>query len=159
MVDSCTITLGGRVHHASLDGEIVRVGAPLEYQLHRVTRSDHRTGGKGRRSRVSLADQLREIVGDRHVIERDAELLVYESDGLPGTAQTVAGSLSRNTRRGDRVVRALAAAKASVRCARRGHGSIGRRLADDVVLLGLHRLKRIIDVDPRRLRATVSRAS
>ena len=32
----------------------------------------------------TVADRLAEIVGDRHVLSRPSELLVYNSDGLPG---------------------------------------------------------------------------
>ncbi|MEO8580191.1 MAG: FAD-binding oxidoreductase, partial [Gemmatimonadales bacterium] len=32
----------------------------------------------------AVADRLADIVGERHVLSRPSELLVYNSDGLPG---------------------------------------------------------------------------
>src|SRR5256886_17144582 len=32
----------------------------------------------------AVAERLAEIVGERHVLDRPSELLVYNSDGLPG---------------------------------------------------------------------------
>src|SRR5690606_31069714 len=53
------------------------------------------------------------------------------------------------------VVRALAAAGAPFVARGAGTGLSGGALADGVVLLGLHRLKRIIGIDPVARTATV----
>jgi len=105
---------------------------------------------------VALAASLRAIVGDQHVLERAAELLVYESDGLPGYHRTP--SLAVFPATADEallVVRALAAHGAPFVPRGAGTGLSGGALADGAVLLGLQRLKRIIAIDPVRRVARV----
>ncbi|HEY5085867.1 MAG TPA: FAD-linked oxidase C-terminal domain-containing protein [Gemmatimonadaceae bacterium] len=105
---------------------------------------------------TSLVDTLRAIVGDRYVLQRDAELLAYESDGLPGYRRRPAVAVFPGSR--DEtidVVRALAETGTAFVPRGAGTGLSGGALADDVVLLGLHRLKGLLDMDIARMRATV----
>ena len=105
---------------------------------------------------ASVVDRLRSIVGDRYVLVRDAELLAYQSDGLPGYHKRPSVAVFPGSR--DEtidVVRALAAVGAPFVSRGAGTGLSGGALADDVVLLGLHRLKGILDMDIARMRATV----
>ncbi len=104
----------------------------------------------------SLANRLARIVGARHVIDRRSALLAYEADGLPGYRRTPSLAVLPGTR--DELVaimRALAAADAPFVARGAGTGLSGGALADDVVLLGLHRLKRILAIDPEARTATV----
>ncbi len=105
---------------------------------------------------MSLASSLRAIVGDKHVLERAAELLVYESDGLPGYHRTP--SLAVFPASSDEalaVVRELARHGVPFVPRGAGTGLSGGALADGVVLLGLQRLKRIIAIDEVRRVARV----
>ena len=105
---------------------------------------------------TSLAAELGRIVGDAHVIARASQLLVYRSDALPGLQRAPALAVFPGTR--DEliaVVRALAAAGAPFVARGAGTGLSGGALADDITLLGLHRLKRIIALDPIDRTATV----
>lgn len=97
----------------------------------------------------ALARQLARIVGERHVRERPAELLVYTSDGLPGYRKQPALAVFPGTR--DEVVAVVQLlARAQVPFVPRGAGTglSGGALADGVVLLGLNRLRRILTIDP-----------
>lgn len=103
-----------------------------------------------------LPDRAREIVGERHVLVRPTELLAYESDGLPGYRHRPRLAIFPGSR--DEVLAVLGLlAGAGVAFVPRGAGTglSGGALADDVVLLGLHRLKRVLGVDVAHLRATV----
>jgi glycolate oxidase subunit GlcD len=105
---------------------------------------------------TSLAAALGRIVGDAHVIARATQLLVYRSDALPGLQRTPALAVFPGTR--DEVIavmRVLAAAGAPFVARGAGTGLSGGALADDVTLLGLHRLKRIIALDADARTATV----
>jgi glycolate oxidase subunit GlcD len=105
---------------------------------------------------ASLSVELTKIVGPKHVLTRPAELLTYESDALPGYQKRPRLAVFPGTR--DEliaVVRALAAAGAPFVARGAGTGLSGGALADDVVLLGLQRLKQIIAVDPLARTATV----
>jgi len=105
---------------------------------------------------VPLAEQLRGVVGDRYVLERDAALLAYESDGLPGYRRRPRLAVFPADRdQAIAVVRVLAQDGTAFVPRGAGTGLSGGALADDTVLLGLHRLKRITSVDVPRLRATV----
>lgn len=104
----------------------------------------------------SLAATLGRIVGDAHVIARATQLLVYRSDALPGLQRAPALAVFPGTR--DEViavVRALAAAGAPFVARGAGTGLSGGALADDITLLGLHRLKRILALDADARTATV----
>jgi len=103
-----------------------------------------------------LARALAAIVGARRVLERAGELRAYESDGLPGYQRRPSLAVFPGTREETiAVVRLLA--ERGVRFVPRGAGTglSGGALADDVVLLGLHRLTRIISIDADNARAVV----
>jgi glycolate oxidase subunit GlcD len=103
-----------------------------------------------------LAAELRRIVGESHVIARATRMLVYRSDALPGLQRTPALAVFPGTREElIAVVRALAAVDAPFVARGAGTGLSGGALADDITLLGLHRLKRIIAIDPVARTATV----
>jgi glycolate oxidase subunit GlcD len=105
---------------------------------------------------VSLAASLRAIVGDTHVLERAAELLVYESDGLPGYHRTPSLAVfPANADEALAVVRELAQHGVPFVPRGAGTGLSGGALADGAVLLGLQRLKRIIEIDAVRRVARV----
>lgn len=103
-----------------------------------------------------LAEQLAGVVGERFVLRRPSELLVYNSDGLPGYRRKPRLAVFPGTREQTvEVVRILAAAGAPFVPRGAGTGLSGGALADDVILLGLHRLKRVISIDAENRRATV----
>ena len=103
-----------------------------------------------------LIDQLENIVGSRFVMRRESDLLVYNSDGLPGYRRMPRIAVFPGTRNEViSVVRALAANGIPFVPRGAGTGLSGGALADGVVLLGLHRLKRVISIDHENLRATV----
>lgn len=103
-----------------------------------------------------LVSQLEDIVGERFVLRRESDLLVYNSDGLPGYRRMPRLAVFPGTRdEAVAVVRALAAAGVSYVPRGAGTGLSGGALADDVVLLGMHRLKRVISIDKENLRAVV----
>ena len=97
----------------------------------------------------AVAGVMRSIVGDRHVVEGATSLLTYESDALPGYRKRPAFAVFPGTR--DEliaVVRVLAQHGVPYVPRGAGTGLSGGALADDVVLLGLQRLKRILRIDP-----------
>jgi len=103
-----------------------------------------------------LVSTLREIVGERFVVVRDAELLAYESDGLPGYHKRPSLAVFPASRdEAIAVVTVLAETGTPFVPRGAGTGLSGGALADNVALLGLHRLKRVIDMDLARMRATV----
>ncbi len=103
-----------------------------------------------------IVDELREIVGDRFVLSRPQELLVYNSDGLPGYRKQPSLGVFPGTRDETiAVVRLLAREKLSYVPRGAGTGLSGGALADDVVLLGLNRLTRVVSIDVENRRATV----
>jgi glycolate oxidase subunit GlcD len=107
-------------------------------------------------TRSTVADRLAEIVGERHVLSRPSELLVYNSDGLPGyRRQPKLAVFPGNRDETVAVVRLLA--KEGLPFVPRGAGTglSGGALADDIVVIGLHRLKQIISLDVENRRATV----
>ncbi len=105
---------------------------------------------------TGIVDKLRAIVGDRFVLVRDAELLAYESDGLPGYHKRPSVAVFPGSRdEVVEVVRLLAESGTQFVPRGAGTGLSGGALADDVVLLGLHRLKAVLDMDIARMRATV----
>src|SRR5687767_14751868 len=104
----------------------------------------------------SLTEKLESIVGARFVLHRESDLLVYNSDGLPGYRRMPRIAVFPGTRDETiRVVRTLAADGIAFVPRGAGTGLSGGALADDVVLLGLHRLKKIISIDVENRRATV----
>ena len=105
---------------------------------------------------AGLLDGLRDIAGERFVLARDVELLAYESDGLPGYHRRPSVAVFPGSRdEAVAIVKLLAASGTSFVPRGAGTGLSGGALADDVVLLGLHRLKAILDMDVARMRATV----
>ena len=98
---------------------------------------------------ADLADRLTEIVGPRGVLRRAGELVVYRSDGLPGYSKQPRLAVFPRTR--DElvaVVRLLADRRVPFVPRGAGTGLSGGALADDVVLVGLNRLTRILSINP-----------
>jgi len=98
---------------------------------------------------ADLADRLTEVVGPRGVLRRPGELFVYRNDGLPGYSKQPRLAVFPRTR--DElvaVVRVLADQGVPFVPRGAGTGLSGGALADDVVLVGLNRLTRILSIDP-----------
>ena len=96
-----------------------------------------------------LAERLAEIVGPRGLLQRPSELVVYRSDGLPGYSKHPRLAVFPRTR--DElvsIVRLLAERRVPFVPRGAGTGLSGGALADDVVLVGLNRLNRILSIDP-----------
>ena len=103
-----------------------------------------------------VAKRLAYIVGERYVLSRPSELLVYNSDGLPGYRRQPRLAVFPGTREETiAVVRLLAGDGLSFVPRGAGTGLSGGALADDIVVVGLHRLKKIISLDVENRRATV----
>ena len=108
------------------------------------------------RAQSAVAERLAEIVGERHVLSRQSELLVYNSDGLPGYRRQPRLAVFPGTRDETiAVVRLLAEEGLPFVPRGAGTGLSGGALADDIVIIGLHRLKKIISLDVANRRATV----
>jgi glycolate oxidase subunit GlcD len=96
-----------------------------------------------------MRDTLAAITGPRWVKHRKPELAPYDADGLPGYRATPSLAVFPGTREElIAVVRALAAANMPFVPRGAGTGLSGGALANDVVLVGLNRLTRILEVDP-----------
>ncbi len=105
---------------------------------------------------TALATTLERIVGPTHVLSRPAALLAYRSDALPGHRLMPSLAVMPGTREElVAVVRALAADGTPFVARGAGTGLSGGALADGIVLLGLHRLRRILAIDPAARTATV----
>ena len=103
-----------------------------------------------------LSVRLADIVGAQHVLSRPSELLVYNSDGLPGYRRQPRLAVFPGTRdEAIAVVRLLAELHVSFVPRGAGTGLSGGALADDIVVVGLHRLKKILSVDVENRRAIV----
>src|SRR6266513_2546104 len=103
-----------------------------------------------------VAARLAEIVGETHVLSRQSELLVYNSDGLPGYRRQPRLAVFPGMRDETiAVVRFLAEQGLPFVPRGAGTGLSGGALADDIVVIGLHRLKKIISLDVENRRATV----
>ena len=95
-------------------------------------------------------------MGDAQVLVRASELLAYESDAIPGYRRTPALAVFPASRAElVAVVRRLADDGVAFVARGAGTGLSGGALADDTVLIGLQRMKRILAVDPVARRATV----
>ncbi|MCR4341731.1 MAG: FAD-binding protein, partial [Gemmatimonadaceae bacterium] len=89
----------------------------------------------------ALAGKLAGIVGETHVLSRQSQLLVYNSDGLPGYRRQPSLAVFPGTQdEVIEVVRALHEAGAPFVPRGAGTGLSGGALADGIVLLGLNRL-------------------
>src|SRR5438270_13209025 len=105
---------------------------------------------------TSVSARLADIVGERYVLSRQSEPLVYNSDGLPGYRRQPSIAVFPGTRdEAIAVVRFLAAERLPFVPRGAGTGLSGGALADDIVVVGLHRLKKIISLDIENRRATV----
>lgn len=103
-----------------------------------------------------LAVDLARIVGAAHVLTRATALLAYESDGLPGYRRRPSLAVFPGSRAELAAVMQRLAADGTPFVARgAGTGLSGGALADGIVLLGLQRLKRILEIDPVARTATV----
>jgi len=104
----------------------------------------------------AVQERLADIVGERYVLSRPSELLVYNSDGLPGYRRQPRLAVFPGTRdQTIAVVRVLAEANLPFVPRGAGTGLSGGALADDIVVVGLHRLKQIISLDIENRRAKV----
>jgi glycolate oxidase subunit GlcD len=104
----------------------------------------------------SIVDRLSAIVGPSRVLARDGELLTYECDGLPTYHRRPKLAVFPGSRQETiDVVKALAELKLPFVPRGSGTGLSGGALADDVVLVGLHRLRKIISIDPDNRLAVV----
>ena len=104
----------------------------------------------------AVTDRLAEIVGRQHVLARQSELLVYNSDGLPGYRRQPRLAVFPGSRDETiAVVRLLAEEGLPFVPRGAGTGLSGGALADDIVVVGLHRLKKILSLDVENRRATV----
>ena len=105
---------------------------------------------------AALASRLAQIVGERRVLVRAGELRTYESDGLPGYQYRPSIAVFPGTREETiAVVRLLHELHVPFVPRGAGTGLSGGALADGVVLLGLHRLTRIVSIDAEDARAIV----
>src|SRR3982751_5730067 len=103
-----------------------------------------------------VVERLAEIVGESHVLSRQSELLVYNSDGLPGYRRQPKLAVFPGTREeAIAVVRYLAEQNLSFVPRGAGTGLSGGALGDDIIVVGLHRLKKVISLDIENRRATV----
>ncbi len=90
----------------------------------------------------AIRERLADIVGARYVLTRPSELLVYNSDGLPGYRRQPKLAVFPATHDETvAVIRALAAEKLSFVPRGAGTGLSGGALADDIIVVGLQRLK------------------
>jgi glycolate oxidase subunit GlcD len=101
-------------------------------------------------------ERLTKIVGAKRVLAREGELLTYESDGLPTYHRRPSLAVFPGSRQEViEVVKVLADLRLPFVPRGSGTGLSGGALADGVVLLGLHRLRQIISIDPENALAVV----
>ena len=96
----------------------------------------------------ALVASLEAIVGTRWVRKRAAELQVFDADGLPGYRMLPSLAVLPGTR--DEligVVRALADAGVAFVPRGAGTGLSGGALGENIVVVGLNRLTRILSID------------
>ena len=97
---------------------------------------------------AALISSLEAIVGARWVKRRTTELVPFDADGLPGYRALPALAVFPGTQdEVVRVVRALASAGVAFVPRGAGTGLSGGSLAKDIVVLGLNRLTRIVEID------------
>ena len=103
-----------------------------------------------------LARELAAIVGERYVLQRASELLVYATDGLPGYRKTPGLAVFPSERAQIvEVVRCLARENVPFVARGAGTGLSGGALADGSVLIGLNRLTKVVSVDTENRLAVV----
>src|SRR3954466_13852424 len=103
-----------------------------------------------------VVERLAEIVGESHVLSRQSELLVYNSDRLPRYRRQPKLAVFPGTREeAIAVVRYLAEQNLSFVPRGAGTGLSGGALGDHIIVVGLHRLKKVISLDIENRRATV----
>lgn len=105
---------------------------------------------------AALMSALHAVVGPAHVLTRPATLQVYRSDALPGLRALPSLAVFPATR--DEligVIRVLAAHNAPFVARGAGTGLSGGALADGITLVGVHRMRRILALDPVARTATV----
>ena len=105
---------------------------------------------------IPLDAALAQVVGPAQVLARPATLQVYRSDALPGLRALPSLAVFPATR--DEligVMRVLAAYEAPFVARGAGTGLSGGALADGITLVGLHRMRRILALDPIGRTATV----
>ncbi|HZE09277.1 MAG TPA: FAD-linked oxidase C-terminal domain-containing protein [Gemmatimonadaceae bacterium] len=120
-----------------------------------MTESAHRAAGSSFAS-SGVADRLADIVGTPHVLVRQSELLVYNSDGLPGYRRQPRLAVFPGSREeAIAVVRLLAREGLPFVPRGAGTGLSGGALADDIIVVGVHRLKKILSLDLENRRAIV----
>lgn len=96
------------------------------------------------------------IVGPKRVLAREGELLTYASDGLPTYHRRPSVAVFPGSRAETiALVRLLAELGLPFVPRGSGTGLSGGALADDVVLLGLHRLRQILSIDADNCLAVV----
>ena len=104
----------------------------------------------------TVVERLAGIVGRNRVLSRDGELLAYASDGLPTYHRRPSLAVFPGTRQEViDVVRLLAERGLPFVPRGSGTGLSGGALADGIVLIGLHRLRKILSVDPDNCLAVV----
>ncbi|MFN8977334.1 MAG: FAD-binding oxidoreductase [Gemmatimonadaceae bacterium] len=96
-----------------------------------------------------MRERLAAIVGPRWVKTRRPELAPYDADGLPGYQATPSLAVLPGTR-AELIAVVAELARTGTPFVPRGAGTglSGGALANQVVLIGLNRLTRILDVDP-----------
>lgn len=96
-----------------------------------------------------MRDTLADIVGPNWVKDRQQELAVFDADGLPGYRITPSLAVLPGSRQ-ELIAVVTALAKTGTPFVPRGAGTglSGGALADGVVLVGLNRLNRILEIDP-----------
>jgi glycolate oxidase subunit GlcD len=103
-----------------------------------------------------VVERLAEIVGRTRVLAREGELLTYASDGLPTHNRRPSLAVFPGSREeAIDVVRLLAELEMPFVPRGSGTGLSGGALADGIVLVGLHRLRKILSVDPDNCLAVV----
>ncbi len=103
-----------------------------------------------------LAADLGAIVGDRFVLTRRGQLLPWTADGLPGYHHEPGLVVLPGSRdEAVAVVQCLARSNVSFVPRGAGTGLSGGALAKGTVLLGMHRLRRILAIDATARLATV----
>ncbi len=117
---------------------------------------------------AGLERELADIVGTRYVLSRRGELLPFTADGLPGYRHDPALAVLPGSRdEAIAVVRLLARRNVSFVPRGAGTGLSGGALSSGTVLLGMNRLRQILQVDlfnrlatvePGVVNATLSRA-